>query len=675
MARPSVSSPIGSAVSAQTQAGPDRTDRTRASASDRGPQARDAGGDDRVDARRLLRPGAACRERAGSSFACSAESGADAYREGQERERREGCRQRAAGRIHRARQEIDSGAERHRPRPDGHERGLRRGGRLEARRDREGPGGQLASLRSATTRSISPRPSPTSVRRPCRTPASQGKGIKVAVLDSGIDYTHEAFGGIRQPADYAANNPDDHRARDVPDARSSAATTSSAALDRRGWSPAGGPDRIRSMPARGRPRHARRAHHRRRRWRRPGVDLYAVKVCSSVSTSCSGVALIQGMEFAVDPNGDGEIKDRVDLINMSLGSAYGPAVRRRSSPPSRTRPKLGVLDGRVGRQQRATSRTSTGTPAPRRPRCRSRRRPCRARSCRSCEITAPAGIAGNVPAVFQPWSAPLAAPDSRPPRAVRRRRRRQPERLRGVPGRLTRRARSCSSIAAPARSAIKITNIARRRRPDRHHRSRRSGRPVRGRASAAARRHDPRLHDQPGELEQAEEPGFRTRSSASTRASAVPLVGHDGRLVLARPAARRHNADQARDRRPRRFGVGDRGLRHRRRAVRRHLRRRADGDGLGGALLEGFGGVKTTAGPPGQASASAWPVEVKALLMNNAETNIINEPAHGRARRDHADRRRRGPGRTGPRRSGRGLGRRRSDRRARLRLRRRHGHA
>ena len=55
----------------------------------------------------------------------------------------------------------------------------------------------------------------------------------------------------------------------------------------------------------------------------PGVDLYAVKVCSAVSSSCCGVALIQGMEYAVDPNGDGDTSDRVDVINMSLGRNYG----------------------------------------------------------------------------------------------------------------------------------------------------------------------------------------------------------------------------------------------------------------------------------------------------------------------------------------------------------------
>src|SRR5205823_527897 len=55
----------------------------------------------------------------------------------------------------------------------------------------------------------------------------------------------------------------------------------------------------------------------------PGASLYAIKVCSSVASACSGVALLEGMDFALDPNGDGDISDAVDVINMSLGSAYG----------------------------------------------------------------------------------------------------------------------------------------------------------------------------------------------------------------------------------------------------------------------------------------------------------------------------------------------------------------
>ena len=32
----------------------------------------------------------------------------------------------------------------------------------------------------------------------------------------------------------------------------------------------------------------------------PGAQLYAVKVCSSVSTACNGIALLKGMDYALD---------------------------------------------------------------------------------------------------------------------------------------------------------------------------------------------------------------------------------------------------------------------------------------------------------------------------------------------------------------------------------------
>ncbi|MEZ5275458.1 MAG: S8 family serine peptidase [Opitutaceae bacterium] len=55
----------------------------------------------------------------------------------------------------------------------------------------------------------------------------------------------------------------------------------------------------------------------------PGARLFAIKVCSAVSSSCNGEALLLGMEYALDPNGDGDISDAVDVINLSLGSSYG----------------------------------------------------------------------------------------------------------------------------------------------------------------------------------------------------------------------------------------------------------------------------------------------------------------------------------------------------------------
>src|SRR3989442_4153328 len=55
----------------------------------------------------------------------------------------------------------------------------------------------------------------------------------------------------------------------------------------------------------------------------PGAKLVAVKVCSSVSSSCSGVAILEGIDFALDPNQDGDISDAVDVISMSIGASYG----------------------------------------------------------------------------------------------------------------------------------------------------------------------------------------------------------------------------------------------------------------------------------------------------------------------------------------------------------------
>jgi hypothetical protein len=77
-----------------------------------------------------------------------------------------------------------------------------------------------------------------------------------------------------------------------------------------------------------RSRHTRVGHHRRQAGRGSGAKIIAIKACSAPATSCSGIALLEAMDFALDPNQDGRIRDRVDIINMSLGSPYGQALRR-----------------------------------------------------------------------------------------------------------------------------------------------------------------------------------------------------------------------------------------------------------------------------------------------------------------------------------------------------------
>src|SRR5262249_27377216 len=52
----------------------------------------------------------------------------------------------------------------------------------------------------------------------------------------------------------------------------------------------------------------------------PEANLIALRVFG-----CSGSSLVvdQAIEWAVDPNGDGNFDDRVDVINLSLGTEYG----------------------------------------------------------------------------------------------------------------------------------------------------------------------------------------------------------------------------------------------------------------------------------------------------------------------------------------------------------------
>lgn len=145
-----------------------------------------------------------------------------------------------------------------------------------------------------------------------------GSGVTVAVLDSGIDYYHAALGGSGDPADYAADDPTD-REGTFPTAK---------VVD--GWDFVGDewpegplapdPDPLDSGPTAGHGTHVGDIIAGSLGVA-PGADLVAVKVCSSVSTSCSGLALIQGMEFAVEAG--------VDIINIVTRCHLRTGLRRR----------------------------------------------------------------------------------------------------------------------------------------------------------------------------------------------------------------------------------------------------------------------------------------------------------------------------------------------------------
>ncbi|MEP7182722.1 MAG: S8 family serine peptidase [Betaproteobacteria bacterium] len=158
-----------------------------------------------------------------------------------------------------------------------------------------------------------------------------GTGVRVAVLDSGIDYTHYNLGGpgtlVAYTAAYGTSTSDSRNTtRDglFPTAK----VIGGYDFVGEGWpntALAPDPDPI---DFEGHGTHvadiiAGRSNDGLHKGVAPGATLYAVKVCSAVATSCSGVALLQGMDFALDPNGDDDLSDAVDVVNMSLGSAYG----------------------------------------------------------------------------------------------------------------------------------------------------------------------------------------------------------------------------------------------------------------------------------------------------------------------------------------------------------------
>jgi subtilisin family serine protease len=162
-----------------------------------------------------------------------------------------------------------------------------------------------------------------------------GAGIKVAVLDSGIDYTHVKLGGPGTLEAYVAaygTSPSDPRNTTRDGLFPTAKVIDGYDFVGEAWTGAAGTPPLVPDPDpidfEGHGTHvadiiAGVAGGGEGAGVAPGASLVAVKVCSAVSSSCSGIALLQGIDFALDPNGDGNMDDAVDVINMSLGSSYG----------------------------------------------------------------------------------------------------------------------------------------------------------------------------------------------------------------------------------------------------------------------------------------------------------------------------------------------------------------
>ncbi len=160
---------------------------------------------------------------------------------------------------------------------------------------------------------------------------TDGTGITVAVLDSGIDYTHRNLGGEGTLAAYAAAYgaaPGDPLQTTLDGLFPTAKVVGGFDFVGEAW-PVGprteDPDPI---DFQGHGTHvsdivAGKSADGTHVGVAPGASLLGIRVCSAVATSCNGISLLLAVDFALDPNNDGNLGDAADIIHLSLGSDYG----------------------------------------------------------------------------------------------------------------------------------------------------------------------------------------------------------------------------------------------------------------------------------------------------------------------------------------------------------------
>lgn len=155
-----------------------------------------------------------------------------------------------------------------------------------------------------------------------------GESIRVAVIDTGIDYTHAMFGTLGDPNAYALNDPDMVEPGTFPTPKviggyDFAGTDYDASGESGSLFPTPDED---PLDEAGHGTHVASTiagvDAGYGTGIAPGALLYALKVFGAEGSTN---LVVDAIEWAMDPNGDGFIDDHVDVINMSLGSSFGPA--------------------------------------------------------------------------------------------------------------------------------------------------------------------------------------------------------------------------------------------------------------------------------------------------------------------------------------------------------------
>lgn len=161
--------------------------------------------------------------------------------------------------------------------------------------------------------------------------AITGKGVRVGIIDTGIDYTHAMFGGIGTVDAFKANNPVEVEPGSFPTQKvlggvDLVGTAYNAAspdfklhipmpdadpLDEAGHGThvagtvAGRGDGVNTYDGVA-----------------PDASLYAIKVFGKDGSTSDSV-IVSALEYAADPDGDLNPADKLDVVNLSLGGGFG----------------------------------------------------------------------------------------------------------------------------------------------------------------------------------------------------------------------------------------------------------------------------------------------------------------------------------------------------------------